>query len=246
MTLLDSQLFQKIEIPEVLLWPSEQSEELSPHLTMFTEHFNKMSYWCRTRILTQDDPRDREKYHIKFIKIMRHLKELHNFNSYLAILSAVDSAPVRRLEWPEKNLEILHKLGQLIDSRSSFKAYRQALAETDPPCIPYLGLILQDLTFVNYGNPDKLADGNINFAKHWQQFNILDSMRRFRTSNYRMARNERILAMFNDFEDYMQEEPLWQLSQKIKPRGSGGAASGAGGGTGLNTGTGHKKQNSVS
>lgn len=244
MTLLDSQLFQKIEIPEVLLWPSEQSEELSPHLTMFTEHFNKMSYWCRTRILTQDDPKDREKYHFKFIKIMRHLKELHNFNSYLAILSAVDSAPVRRLEWPEKNLEILHKLSQLIDSRSSFKAYRQALAETDPPCIPYLGLILQDLTFVDYGNPDKLPDGNINFAKHWQQFNILDSMRRFRTSNYCMARNERILAMFNNFEEYMQEEPLWQLSQKIKPRGSGGAASGAG--TTLSAGGGHKKQNSVS
>lgn len=33
------------QIPEVLLYAKEQKEELSPNLTTFTEHFNKMSYW---------------------------------------------------------------------------------------------------------------------------------------------------------------------------------------------------------
>lgn len=45
MTLLDANLFMKIEIPEVLIWAQEQNEERSPNLTRFTEHFNKMSYW---------------------------------------------------------------------------------------------------------------------------------------------------------------------------------------------------------
>lgn len=45
MTLLDADLFMKIEIPEVLIWAQEQNEERSPNLTRFTEHFNKMSYW---------------------------------------------------------------------------------------------------------------------------------------------------------------------------------------------------------
>ena len=45
MTLLDAELFLKIEIPEVLIWAQEQNEERSPNLTKFTEHFNKMSYW---------------------------------------------------------------------------------------------------------------------------------------------------------------------------------------------------------
>lgn len=45
MTLLDAELFHKIEIPEVLIWAQEQNEERSPNLTTFTEHFNKMSYW---------------------------------------------------------------------------------------------------------------------------------------------------------------------------------------------------------
>jgi Rap guanine nucleotide exchange factor 1 len=41
------------------------------------------------------------------------------------------------------------------------------------------GLVLQDLTFVNIGNRDNLPDGNVNFTKRWQQFTILDNMRRF-------------------------------------------------------------------
>ncbi|XP_025112500.1 rap guanine nucleotide exchange factor 1-like isoform X4 [Pomacea canaliculata] len=218
MTLLDAQLFQKIEIPEVLLWAKEQSEELSPNLATFTQHFNNMSYWCRTRILSQDDSKEREKYLMKFIKIMRYLRKLRNFNSYLAILSALDSAPVRRLEWQKQNVEALQEFCQLIDSSSSFRAYRQALAETEPPCIPYLGLILQDLTFINLGNQDALPDGSINFAKRWQQFHILDSMRRFKTSNYSFKRHEKIQCMMNNFEDFLGEEILWQISQKIKPR----------------------------
>lgn len=96
MTLLDSELFQKIEIPEVLLWAQEQCEEKSPNLTRFTEHFNKMSYWARSQILKQEDGKEREKYVIKFIKIMKHLRKINNYNSYLALLSALDSAPIRR------------------------------------------------------------------------------------------------------------------------------------------------------
>ncbi|XP_048777777.2 rap guanine nucleotide exchange factor 1-like isoform X4 [Ostrea edulis] len=219
MTLLDAELFQKIEIHEVSLWAREQSEELSPNLTEFTEHFNKMSYWCRTQILTHDEAKDREKYFFKFIKIMKHLRKLNNFNSYLAILSAVDSAPIRRLEWPRQNLEALKEFCQLIDSSGSFRAYRQALAETEPPCIPYIGLILQDLTFINIGNQDLLPDGSINFAKRWQQFNILDNMRRFKKCNYQIKRNEKLINCFNNFDDYLSEESLWQISEKIKPRG---------------------------
>ena len=66
-----SELFQKIELPEVLLWAEKQSEELSPNLTKFTEHFNNMSYWVRTIILTQPDAKIREKLMIRFIKVMK-------------------------------------------------------------------------------------------------------------------------------------------------------------------------------
>ncbi|GIY77806.1 rap guanine nucleotide exchange factor 1 [Caerostris darwini] len=218
MTLLDADLFQKIEIPEVLLWAKEQKEDLTPNLTTFTEHFNKMSYWARSRILEQEEAKDRERYVVKFIKVMKYLRKLNNFNSYLAILSALDSAPIRRLEWQRNITEGLKEYCALIDSSSSFRAYRHALENTTPPCIPYLGLILQDLTFVHIGNTD-LLDESVNFSKRWQQFNILENMRRFKNSQYPIKRNDQIISFFNNFDDYLCEEAMWQISETIKPRG---------------------------
>uniref|UniRef100_A0A8C7JBW1 CRK SH3-binding GNRP n=1 Tax=Oncorhynchus kisutch TaxID=8019 RepID=A0A8C7JBW1_ONCKI len=223
LTLLDAELFYKIEIPEVLLWAKEQNEEKSPNLTQFTEHFNNMSYWVRSLIIQQEKGQDREKLLLKFIKIMKHLRKLNNFNSYLAILSALDSAPIRRLEWQKQTSEGLEEYCTLIDSSSSFRAYRAALADVEPPvcvfCLFFLGLglILQDLTFVHLGNPD-LIDGKVNFSKRWQQFNILDSMRRFQQVHYELKRNDDIVCFFNDFSDHLAEEALWELSLKIKPR----------------------------
>ncbi|XP_064458001.1 rap guanine nucleotide exchange factor 1-like [Ornithodoros turicata] len=220
MTLLDADLFQKIEISEVLIWAKEQNEESSPNLTKFTEHFNKMSYWARSCILKQSDAKDRERVVIKFIKIMKHLRKINNFNSYLAILSALDSAPVRRLEWQRNITEGLKEYCALIDSSSSFRAYRQALAETTPPCIPYIGLILQDLTFVHVGNTDYISDAIVNFTKCWQQFHILEPMRCFKKKPFCFKRHEQVIDFFNNFEDFLSEDAMWEISENIKPRGS--------------------------
>uniref|UniRef100_A0A0K2TJ71 CRK SH3-binding GNRP n=1 Tax=Lepeophtheirus salmonis TaxID=72036 RepID=A0A0K2TJ71_LEPSM len=217
MTYLDYQLFIRLDTVELILWVQEQNEDKSYNLTKFTEHFNNMSFWCRTQILQQDDSKEREKYMTKFIKIMKFLRKYNNFNSYLAILSALDSAPIRRLEWHKNIIDNLKEYCSLIDSSSSFRAYRQALNESGSPCIPYVGLILQDLTFVHIGNSD-IYHGKINFAKRWQQFNILDNLRRFRKENYHFKRREDIISFFDGFSLYLSEDELWQLSESIKPR----------------------------
>ncbi|XP_034490493.1 guanine nucleotide-releasing factor 2 isoform X2 [Drosophila innubila] len=219
MTLLDAELFQKIEIPEVLLFAKDQCEEKSPNLNKFTEHFNKMSYWARSKILRLQDAKEREKHVNKFIKIMKHLRKMNNYNSYLALLSALDSGPIRRLEWQKGIAEEVRSFCALIDSSSSFRAYRQALAETNPPCIPYIGLVLQDLTFVHVGNQDYMSKGVINFSKRWQQYNIIVNMKRFKKCAYPFRRNERIIGFFDNFKDFMGEEEMWQISERIKPRG---------------------------
>lgn len=218
MTLLDAHLFQRIDISEILIWAKEQNEDSSPNLTKFTEHFNKMSYWARSCILKQCDAKERERVVVKFIKIMKHLRKINNFNSYLAILSALDSAPIRRLEWQKNITEGLKEYCALIDSSSSFRAYRQALAETTPPCIPYIGLILQDLTFVHVGNTDYISDSIVNFTKCWQQFHILEPMRCFKKKPFSFKRNEQIIDFFNNFEDYLSEDAMWEISENIKPR----------------------------
>ncbi|KRX92672.1 Guanine nucleotide-releasing factor 2 [Trichinella pseudospiralis] len=199
-------------LSEILQWSIDQAEEKCPHLTEFTSHFNKMSYWVRSRILLLADQRQREHCFVKFLKIMRHLRRLGNLNSCLALLSALDSGALRRLDWPRSAIDQLNQYSSLIDSSQSFKVYRTALAETKPPCLPYLGLILQDLTFVQVGNADCLPVEEVcianvvNFAKRWQQFMILDN------------KNDNVLVFFNNFDDYANEEQIWAISERLKPR----------------------------
>ncbi|KAF6730583.1 Rap guanine nucleotide exchange factor 1 [Oryzias melastigma] len=175
----------------------------------------------RSVIILQEKAQDREKLLLKFLKIMKHLRKLNNFNSYLAVLSALDSAPLRRLDWQKNTTESLEELSSLIDSSSSFRVYRAALAEVEPPCIPYLGLILQDLTFVHLGNPDNVTTSQgskVNFCKRWQQFNILDTLRSYQQVAYSLQPDSDIISFFNDFNDHLAEEALWELSLRIRPR----------------------------
>jgi len=224
-TYLDAELFHKIEPAEMLWWAKDQDPKKSPNVVAFTEHFNKISYWVRSNVLMPNEQKEREKYFLKFIKIMKQLRKMGNLSSYLAILSALDSGPVRRLDWSKSLREQLEEHTDIIDSKMSFKNYRAVLAETQPPCLPYIGLILQDLTFVDVGNPDYLAPSMcnnktnlLNYGKRWQQFAILDNVRRFKSWTYDIQRDEKIQRLFNGFNNCLGEEEAWDRSHQIKPR----------------------------
>lgn len=76
-------------------------------------------------------------------------------------------------------MDNLDFLTQLMCPNDNFKHYREAVKMAKPTCIAYLGrdflfnywnifdlgLWLQDLTFIDDGNPDNLENGLINFEK---------------------------------------------------------------------------------
>jgi hypothetical protein len=49
-------------------------------------------------------------------------------------------------------------------AESSYKNYRDMLANTSPPSIPYIGVCLIDLTHLDDGSPDIIKE-RINFVK---------------------------------------------------------------------------------
>lgn len=218
LTIQDAQYYSRIEIPEILSWGKAQNEDLSPNLAAFTEHFNQVSYWCRTYILSFEKAHDREKVYAKFLKIMKFLRRYNNFNSLLAIYSALDFSAIRRLEFPKVSTECLAQFSSLIESEGSFRVYRAALKDAKPPCIPYLGLILQDVTFTYMGNKDELPDGKVNFYKCWQLFQMLEEFKKFRISKYEFDRDPKIMAFFGGFQNHLSEDELYNRSLVLKPR----------------------------
>lgn len=69
----------------------------------------------------------------------------------------------------------IFKLQAVVCSDGRFRLMREALHRSDPPCIPYLGMYLTDLSFIEEGTPDFTTDGLLNFSKmrmvsgHWKQ-----------------------------------------------------------------------------
>ena len=59
----------------------------------------------------------------------------------------------------------MEKLQSLVSSDGRFRNLRDSLHRTDPPCIPYLGMYLSDLTFIEEGTPNFTDNGLLNFAK---------------------------------------------------------------------------------
>lgn len=61
--------------------------------------------------------------------------------------------------------QTISKLQAVVCAEGRFRVMREALHRCDPPCIPYLGMYLTDLSFIEEGTPDFTPDGLLNFSK---------------------------------------------------------------------------------
>lgn len=88
----------------------------------------------------------------------------------MALLAGLTSSPVFRLKYtwndlPPKVRRLEETIENEMSSANSFKIYRELLKTRHPPLIPFLGIILSDLTFTEDGNPNNTPEGLINWGK---------------------------------------------------------------------------------
>jgi hypothetical protein len=172
-TLIEHELFRAIEPVELLNQNWSKHMEMSPHILEYIQWFNKMCQWAATEIIKEDNPEMRAVIITKFIKIADRLAELNNFNGLMEILASLEGSSIRRLkmtwaELPAADAENLERLAKLMNPEKNFKEYRAAIVNSaGKPWIPYLGLHLTDLTFVDDGNETRMGPNNglINLQK---------------------------------------------------------------------------------
>ena len=71
------------------------------------------------------------------------------------------------------------------------------IANAKPPCIPFLGVYLTDLTFVEDGNPDKVQ-GLVNFRKRQLEYDVIIQVLKFQqvAYNFKLVRTF-LIFVFN-------------------------------------------------
>ncbi|XP_036615996.1 rap guanine nucleotide exchange factor 3 isoform X3 [Trichosurus vulpecula] len=139
------------------------------NLERFMRRFNELQYWVATELCLCPIPGLRAQLLRKFIKLASHLKEQKNLNSFFAIMFGLSNSAISRLAltWerlPHKVRKLYSALEQLLDPSWNHRVYRLALTKLSPPIIPFMPLLLKDMTFIHEGN-HTLVDSLVNFEK---------------------------------------------------------------------------------
>jgi son of sevenless len=116
-----------------------------------------------------------------------------------------------------KLMATLEQLEDLIAPTGSFKAMRHALRTLNPPCIPYLGTFLSDVTFIDDGNP-KMLKSKINFVKCRKLAAVIRDIQVYQQTPYLMRHTTRIREAFSRGLENMDDDKLYERSLIVEPR----------------------------
>ena len=169
LTLVESYIFCSIK-PEELLNENYTSKRahlnLAPNVRKSVLFTNSLSSYVLESIL---QPKINIKMRVNMVKTWLKVAisclYLRNFNSLAAIITALQSHLVTRLDriWVElsdKYTELYEYLSGIVHPNKNYNVYRTKLRnflvanDYNIPIVPYFQLFLQDLTFVMDGNPN--------------------------------------------------------------------------------------------
>ncbi|KAI1106882.1 ras GEF [Jackrogersella minutella] len=195
LTIIESKLYGKIKPTECLnkTWQKKVGEnepEPAPNVKALILHSNQMTNWVAEMILAQMDIKKRVIVIKHFVSVADKCRGLNNFSTLTSIISALGTAPIARLKrtWdqvPARTQAVLETMRRLMASTKNFGEYREALHAANPPCIPFFGVYLTDLTFIEDGIPSIIKKTNlINFAKRAKTAEVIRDIQVYQNSPY--------------------------------------------------------------
>ena len=175
-TVMEARLFCAIAPDELLRQDfGKKQHAATSNVKAMSALSTRITGWIAETILDESDARKRTallKYFIKLADVRstdrrlgltaQRLASLHNFNTLFAVLAALGSSTIARLRKTWDGLSNKHKLTieslrRLTDHARNYSEYRATLRAAQPPCLPFLGIFLTDLTFCLEGNPSHRA-----------------------------------------------------------------------------------------
>uniref|UniRef100_A0A7N8XQK0 Ras protein-specific guanine nucleotide-releasing factor 2a n=1 Tax=Mastacembelus armatus TaxID=205130 RepID=A0A7N8XQK0_9TELE len=227
-TLLDHIVFRSIPYEEFLGqgWMKVDKTERTPYIMKTSQHFNNMSNLVASHIMTYADVGSRAGAIEKWLAVADICRCLNNYNGVLEITSALNRSAIYRLKktWAKvckQTKALMDRLQKTVSSEGRFKNLRETLKNCNPPCVPYLGMYLTDLAFIEEGTPNFTEEGLVNFSKMRMVKNrficvsvfLILSVRFVSFSKHRTGSSTSPRCTL-----VMDEETLYELSLKIEPR----------------------------
>uniref|UniRef100_A0A8U8CBK8 Uncharacterized protein n=1 Tax=Geospiza parvula TaxID=87175 RepID=A0A8U8CBK8_GEOPR len=224
-TLLDHVVFRSIPYEEFLGqgWMKMDKNERTPYIMKTSQHFNDMSNLVASQIMSYADVPSRASAIEKWVAVADICRCLHNYNGVLEITSALNRSAIYRLKktWAKVSKQtkaLMDKLQKTVSSEGRFKNLREMLKNCNPPAVPYLGMYLTDLAFIEEGTPNFTEEGLVNFSKMRMISHIIREIRQFQQTSYRIEHQQKVTHYLLDKTLIIDEDTLYELSLKIEPR----------------------------
>ncbi|KAF4019996.1 hypothetical protein G4228_011857 [Cervus hanglu yarkandensis] len=224
----DWSLFNSIHEQELIYFTFSRqgSGEHTVNLSLLLQRCNEVQLWVATEILLCSPLGKRVQLVKKFIKIAAHCKAQRNLNSFFAIVMGLNTASVSRLSqtWekiPGKFKKLFSELESLTDPSLNHKAYRDAFKKMKPPKIPFMPLLLKDVTFIHEGNKTFL-DNLVNFEKLHMIADTVRTLRHCRTNQFGGDVSPKEHPELKSYVHHLyvidSQQALFELSHRIEPR----------------------------
>uniref|UniRef100_A0A8C7R628 Ras protein-specific guanine nucleotide-releasing factor 2a n=1 Tax=Oncorhynchus mykiss TaxID=8022 RepID=A0A8C7R628_ONCMY len=224
-TLLDHIVFRSIPYEEFLGqgWMKLEKLERTPYIMKTSQHFNDMSNLVASQIIAHTDVGSRANSIEKWLAVAGICRCLNNYNGVLEITSALNRSAIYRLKktWAKvckQTKSLMSRLQKTVSSEGRFKNLRETLKNCNPPCVPYLGMYLTDLAFIEEATPNFTEEGLVNFSKMRMMSHIIREIRQFQGAPYRIEHQAKVTQFLLDRTLVMDEDTLYELSLKIEPR----------------------------
>eukprot|EP00698_Gefionella_okellyi_P018319 TRINITY_DN547_c0_g1_i1.p1 TRINITY_DN547_c0_g1~~TRINITY_DN547_c0_g1_i1.p1 ORF type:complete len:563 (-),score=100.42 TRINITY_DN547_c0_g1_i1:341-2029(-) len=179
LTLMDFALFANIQPNEFFgqAWVKQKA----PNIKAYIEHFDRTAKVVASAILLQQSAVGRSFVISRITRVAAYLRQMNNFNTMMALKCALAHTAVKRLkttfsELPEPVNAAYSAMDNLLSSDNSFAKYRECLRAHTPgvPLIPFLGVHLRDVIFIEDGNPALMGPFKlINFQKCRMLYDVI-------------------------------------------------------------------------
>jgi hypothetical protein len=225
LTLIEYEMFSKVKETELInkSFSKANRETLAPNIYQLTEWFNRISNFVASRILMESDLENRKTIMEFTINWAYEMLRLNNFNGVFEICGALQSSAIFRLKktWACIDLGMKQKFAEMmkvISSDYNFSNFRKSLSMAQLPCLPYIGIYLTDLTFIEEGNLDEL-NGMINFIKRRKIAGVISDLKVFQQTPYRdIEYDEETQAFLRNAKPHFLEREMYHRSLILEPK----------------------------
>uniref|UniRef100_A0A672ZYQ8 Ras-GEF domain-containing protein n=1 Tax=Sphaeramia orbicularis TaxID=375764 RepID=A0A672ZYQ8_9TELE len=209
-------------------WNKKEKHSSAPNVVAFTRRFNQTSFWVVREILHAQTLKIRAEVLSLYIRTAKKLCDMNNLHAVMAVVSGLQSAPIFRLTktWAllsRKDKATFDRLDYLMSKEDNYKRLRDYISsQSMVSCIPYLGMYLSDLTYIDSAYP---STGSI--LENEQRSNLMNNLLRIisdlqRSCTYDIPVLPHIQKYLNSVR-YIEElqkfveDDNYKLSQKIEP-----------------------------